>query len=890
MTEPIRILIVEDLATDLELVEGELRRGGLSYSSQHATSGVEFHAAIDVELPDIVLTDFNLPDIDGMGVVREIAARSDLIPVIIVTGSLDEETAANCIKGGATDYILKDRLFRLVPAVQAAMELRRLRLEEKRAQRELVRARDFYITLLDEFPNPVWRARPDAKCDYVNKAWLAFTGRTLDEELGEGWFDGVHPDDLATTVAAYFSAFERRMPYFAEYRLRRADGSYHRLASYGRPISGLDGTFLGYVGSAYDVQVRHDLQRKSEAHWRFLGTVLDHIDQIIYVFDDDDVIRYANETAVAARGIAPSELVGRSIRDFSTVTPEFLAEYGRAKSTREQLHCESMVLPTLSGQRRIYDFWLVPFVDPDGGRGVISAFTDVTARVDSEATRLLLMTAIEHAMEAVVITDAAGTIEYVNPAFEAATGYSPAEVVGRTPAILKSGYHDRAFYEALWSTITSGQAWVGTLVNRRKDGSTYREEASISPVPGPDGRTAHFVAVKRDLSREVELEQKLAHSQKLDAIGRLAGGIAHDFNNLLGVIGGYAELLSHSLGADHAGQERITQITRATERATALTRQLLAFGRKQVLQPRVVDLNQLLDDTSDLLRQLLREPIELEIVPSREPATVLVHQSQLEQVIFNLAVNARHAMPDGGRLRIETSIVEVEVDSSSVGDALEAGRWVRILVSDTGVGIPYEELVHIFEPFFTTRSEDGGTGLGLSTAYGIVRQSGGNIQVKSAPGRGTTFKIYLPAIDDRIETVASRGPAPPVRREITGTTVLVAEDVDLLREMICEGLEAAGMTVLEARDGEEALALSRSDGRRIDVLLTDVVMPKMSGRELGERMRAEREDLRILFMSGYTSDIIAATGVLEEGLNLLQKPFTIDTLVERIQILMGDLR
>lgn len=886
MTEPIRILMVEDLATDLELVESELRRGGLSYSARHAMSGVEFHAAIDAELPDLVLTDFNLPDIDGMDVVHEIAARSDLIPVIIVTGSLDEETAVNCIKGGATDYVLKDRLSRLVPAVEAAMELRRLRLEEQCAQSELVSARDFYITLLDEFPNPVWRARPDAKCDYVNKAWLAFTGRTLDEELGEGWFEGVHPDDIATTIASYFSAFERRMPYFAEYRLRGADGSYHWLASYGRPISGLDGTFLGYIGSAYDVQARHDLQQKSEAHWRFLGMVLDHIDQIIYVFDDDDVIRYANETAVKARGVTRAELLGRSLRDFSTVTPEFLAEYERAKSTREQLHRESMLLPTLAGQRCIYDFWLIPFVDPDGGKGVISAFTDVTSRVDSESIRLLLTTAVEHAMEAVVITDAAGTIEYVNPAFEATTGYSSAEVVGRTPRVLKSGFHDLAFYEELWSTITSGQAWMGTLVNRRKDGSTYREEASISPVPGADGAIAHFVAVKRDLSRELELEQKLAHSQKLDAVGRLAGGIAHDFNNLLGVIGGYAELLSHSLGVDHAGQERITQIRRATERATALTRQLLAFGRKQVLQPRVVDVNQLLDDTSDLLRQLLREPIELEIVRSREPATVLVDQSQMEQVIFNLAVNARHAMPDGGRLRIETSIVEV--DSSSVGDTLEPGRWVRILVSDNGVGIPYEKLVHIFEPFFTTRSGEGGTGLGLSTAYGIVRQSGGNIQVKSAPGRGTTFKIYLPAVDARVETVTQHDPTPPVRREIKGTTVLVAEDVELLREMICEGLEAAGMTVLEARDGEEALALSRSENRTIDVLLTDVVMPKMSGRELGERMRAEREDLRILFMSGYTSDIIAATGVLEEGLNLLQKPFTIDTLVERIQILMGD--
>jgi CheY-like chemotaxis protein len=326
---------------------------------------------------------------------------------------------------------------------------------------------------------------------------------------------------------------------------------------------------------------------------------------------------------------------------------------------------------------------------------------------------------------------------------------------------------------------------------------------------------------------------------------------------------------------------------KATDRATALTRQLLAFGRKQVFQPTVVDLNHLLEESRELLKQLLREPVELEISHSKEPAHVLVDRSQMEQVIFNLAANSRQAMPSGGKFSVSVARIDVDIDSSSIRDAIEPGQWVRITISDTGVGIPLDKLPQIFEPFFTTRADVGGTGLGLATVYGIVRQSGGNISVRSKPGSGTTFVIYLPATEGPVEGVAQPQTATLARRHAGGITVLVAEDVDLLREMIREGLEAAGMSVIEARDGEEALALSRSESRTIDLLLTDVVMPKMSGRELGERMRAEREGLRILFMSGYTGDIIAATGVLEEGLNLLQKPFTIDTLVERIQALVG---
>jgi PAS domain S-box-containing protein len=885
---PKKILIVEDVGSDAELIERELRRGGLELTTRHASTRDEFLRAIDAELPDVVLSDFRMPGFDGMSVVREVQARSPLTPVIIVTGSLTEEIAAECIKRGAADYVLKENLSRLVPAVRAAVEMRRLREEELRSHQEIIRARDYYLTLLEDLPIPVWRARPDAKVDYFNKAWLAWTGRTLEAELGDHWTENIHPDDLASVYATYQPAFEKRAPYYVEFRLRHADGLYRWLGSHARPMFGLGGEFAGYVGSCYDLQAVRDTEAKLQAEWNFLETILDKLDQLIYVFDARDIVTFVNGTAYSARRMTPGEIIGRSIYDFPWLTPECIAAYEQAKLTKQAVQFGELAVPTREGEQRLYDGWMIPLVNPDGTDGVISSFSDVTVRAAAEATQKLLTTAIEHAVEAVVITDPNGVIEYVNPAFETSTGYSALEAIGRNSRFLKSGVGDSAFYKDLWDTITAGEVWRGRFVNRRKDGSTFHEEASISPVRDTQERIAHFVAVKRDLSREVELEHQLAQSQKLDAIGRLAGGIAHDFNNLLGVITGYTEMLTHSLGSDHAAQERLLHIRTASDRAAALTRQLLAFGRRQVLQPTVIDLNALIAESHELLRRLLREDIEIIVTASLEPAAVRVDRSQFEQVLFNLVVNARDAMPQGGTLRIATSLVTVDEDSSSIRDAIEPGRWVRLDVRDTGAGMTREQMLHIFEPFFTTKRENEGAGLGLATAYGIVKQSGGNVVVRSEPQQGTLFRIYLPAAElVAAEAAPARGRAVSLRAKHEARTILLVEDQEMLREMIREGLEEAGMQVLEARDGEEALTLARGFAAQIDLLLTDVVMPKISGRELAETIIGERPELKMLFMSGYTSDIIAKAGELEEGFTLLQKPFTIDELLARIEKVMN---
>ena len=355
-----------------------------------------------------------------------------------------------------------------------------------------------------------------------------------------------------------------------------------------------------------------------------------------------------------------------------------------------------------------------------------------------------LLAAIDQVGESVVITALDGTITYVNPAFEAVTGYARAEVVGKNPRLLKSGVQSPEVYRTLWDTVASGKTWQGRLVNRRKDGRLYTEDATISPVRDAAGVVTSYVGVKRDITRELELEAQLRQAQRMESIGRLAGGVAHDFNNLLSVILSYTGFALTALPKGHALHEDLLEVQLAGERAAALTRQLLAFSRKQVLRPVVLDLGQVLSEMEKLLRRTLGEDIELSLVQAPELAVVRADPGQIEQVLLNLAINARDAMPHGGRLTITTGNVELDAAHAERHPGAQPGPHVMLAVSDTGVGIDEQTQTRIFEPFFTTKEPGKGTGLGLSTVHGIVQQSGGSITVTSSPGQGASFQIYLP--------------------------------------------------------------------------------------------------------------------------------------------------
>ena len=414
---------------------------------------------------------------------------------------------------------------------------------------------------------------------------------------------------------------------------------------------------------------------------------------------------------------------------------------------------------------------------------------------------------------------------------------------------------------------------------KKQDGTRIRVQLSVRASRDAQGQVEYYEAFVRDITGQRQLEAQLAQAQKMEAIGRLAGGVAHDFNNLLTVILSYSDLLLEDLPQDAATRDDIEQIRKAAQGASALTRQLLAFSRQQVLQPKIVDLNAAITGIEKLLARVLREDIQLRCALAPDAGTVKVDPGQLEQVLMNLAVNARDAMPNGGRLTIETANVDLDETYVEAHPVAAPGRYVMLAVTDSGVGMDAATQARIFEPFFTTKDAGKGTGLGLATVQGIVQQSGGFIWVYSEPNHGTCFKVYLPRLDAPVSKAEdAAGDA------MHGTeTVLVVEDMAAVRAVTCEMLKRFGFTVYDAADGITAVQIADQLTGRIDLLLTDVVMPDINGRDLASRFRKTRPELKVLFMSGYTDDAVVRHGILQEGIAYLQKPFTPKSLVRKVR-------
>jgi two-component system, cell cycle sensor histidine kinase and response regulator CckA len=485
---------------------------------------------------------------------------------------------------------------------------------------------------------------------------------------------------------------------------------------------------------------------------------------------------------------------------------------------------------------------------------------------------------LRHVVEAsptgILLVDDSGSIVLVNQSVEAMFGYDRSELLGRPVELLvpASSRPDHAAQRAAFSG--DGRAHrmgVGReLLGLRRDGSTVPLEIGLSHFDLTQGPV--ILATLTDATERRALEGRLNQAAKMEAIGRLAGGIAHDFNNLLGVITGYGELAKRGLPLDHPIQARLDQMMKAAGRAADLTRQMLAFSRKQVLHSRPLNLNVLIEDTRPILARLIGEDVEIVVRLAADLGTVMGDPTQIDQVLMNLAVNARDAMPKGGTLTIETGNVELDLEYVRRHVAGVPGAYVMLAVSDTGTGMDETTRSHIFEPFFTTKAEGEGTGLGLATVYGIVKQSGGFVWVYSEPDCGATFKIYLPRVKGAAQNEGA--PVPPEAVAAGTETVLVVEDQDPLRDMIAEILTAEGYTVLSAPDGASALDLAEAHDGTIDLLLSDVVMPGIGGRALVESLTALRPGLRALYMSGYTNGAISDRGLLPDGVVLIEKPFT----------------
>jgi two-component system cell cycle sensor histidine kinase/response regulator CckA len=535
---------------------------------------------------------------------------------------------------------------------------------------------------------------------------------------------------------------------------------------------------------------------------------------------------------------------------------------------------------------RVLDVWMTvtKLVDEAGKPiGIASTERDITERKRAEESLARLATAVEQSAESVTITDTNAKILYVNPAFEKISGYTRAEVLGQNPRLLKSGKHDAAFYRQMWDVLTRGEVWHGHFINQRQDGKLYEEEATISPIREAEGKVVNYVGVKRDVTHEMQLEEQTRQMQKMEAIGTLAGGVAHDFNNILAVIQMQADLLKAGGNLSPAQFDFAEQIDASVQRAAALTRQLLLFSRKEVLQLHDLDLNQSLSNLSKMLQRILGENIQTQFKFAPHPLFIHADAGMMDQVLMNLVINSRDAMPEGGRLVIETAIAEFDEAAVQQSPQVRPGSFVCLSVSDTGCGIPAEILPRIFEPFFTTKGVGKGTGLGLATVFGIVQQHQGWIHVYSEPGHGTTFRIYLPWLSGTTDqTIAEKLLVVPLRGG--NETILVVEDDAFLRGSVCKALSQLGYLLLEAGNAAEALAVWQLNRAEIHLLLTDLVMPgDLNGRELAERLLQEKPQLKVIYASGYSAEVAAKNFPLAEGVNFLAKPFQTFKLAQTVR-------
>jgi len=645
-----------------------------------------------------------------------------------------------------------------------------------------------------------------------------------------------------------------------------------------------------------------DSSQRTVAETLLSPSILEAIPDALVAVNQQGIIIQVNSQAEALFAYTRDELIGHPIE---MLVPE--RQRGQHHQHRAQFHERPKIRRMgsgldLYGRRRDgsefpVEISLSPVVTANGTI-VLSVIRDISDRkrieeelrraneeLDRRKNRELrdsqnrLALIVDSSQDAIIGKNLDGIVTHWNKGAEHMYGYSAQEMIGSSITLLSPPEREGEIPNILKRIRAGERIEYFDTVRKTKDNRTLNVSLSVSPIHDTEGNVVGASTIARDITAQKKVEDQLRQSQKMEAVGRLAGGVAHDFNNLLGIVTACTELLSSRV--DREGGEYIDNIREAAKRGASLTRQLLAFSRKQQVQAQVLDLNERLDQVTKLLRPLMGDDVEVVLRPKAGTAIVEVDPGQLDQVVLNLAVNSRDAMPRGGRLIIETGVFDFDESFAREHPSMAAGRYVMLAISDNGVGMNEATRSRIFEPFFTTKETGKGTGLGLATVYGIVKQSGGHIWVYSEPERGTTFKIYLPCADYKLAADGeTKADALPPRRE--GLTILLAEDDAIMRRLTRKLLEEHGYAVLEAVDGESALKVVSADHTRVDLTLTDVVMKGMSGPELVLRLIELRPEMKVVYMSGYTGELLANQGV-ETGIRLLEKPFTRASLLKTIE-------
>jgi PAS domain S-box-containing protein len=768
MGELLRVLLVEDSPEDVALVLRTLRLGGYHIESERVESATELTAALDRQSWDIIICDYKLPSFSGLEALRMLRERDQDTPFIFVSGSLGEDAAVSALKQGAQDYLLKDKLKRLVPAVEReireARERAWFRAERARNESALRASETKFRALIENSSDGIFLLNNDGRIAFCSSSVARILGYKPEELVGCPVNVLFHPDDREKAEAGFLDCITGNANFVTcRVRVRHKDNSW-------RITDGVCSNLLNAEGI-------HGL-----------------------------VVNFRDVTASAAAEIALLKSEERFAKAF-TASP----------------------LPT-----------------------IISTLAE------------------KHFLNA-------------NPAFLKMSGYESSEVIGHTADEL-SLWVDPHARETIAKSLEHSPPVEPVQTKFRTKSGEIRDVVLVADIIELDSVPC-LLGIAQDVTETKRLEAKFLQAQKMEAIGRLAGGIAHDFNNLLMIMGCSADLLQKSKGDSVKVDKYATQITEAVERASRLTLQLLAFSRQQVIKPSVQDLNRIIHELVKMMSRLLGEDVKVELNLESGLGSVEVDRGQIEQVIMNLAVNARDAMPDGGKLTVTTANIDMDSGHPHLQESgLASGSYVMLSVADNGVGMNAETQSHMFEPFFTSKELGKGTGLGLATVYGIVKQSNGALWVYSEPGKGTDFHIYLPRV--RKQFVATSGVEET--GALDGTeTILLAEDDDSLRHLFVDYLRSKGYRVIEAVDGPNALHASEEEKGLIHALVTDMIMPGFGGHKLAELLLARRPNIPVIFLSGYT-DRTANIHEFKFPSSFLQKPFRLDALARTVRTALKD--
>ncbi len=776
--------------------------------------------------------------------------------------------------------------------------------EKKRLEAELKKVQDRYRSLVETAQDIIVETDSAGRYTFVNPVTVRIMGYSEDELIGKRYLDLVDPEfrDLAKDFyerqvreSQEFTYLE--VPYLSRDGKRLWLGSLNRLIIEGGKVKGAQCVSRDITERKIAEDALKERESKYRELYRMVRLMCDNSPDMIWAKDLEGRFIFAN------KAICENLLCARDTEEPVGKTDMYFAERQRREHPENPawhtfgevcIDSDAVILEervprrfnefgNVRGKFLYLDVYKAPMLDEQGTMiGVVGSARDVTEDKRREEERSRLVTAINQTADTIVITDPRGVIQFVNPAFEKTTGYSKEEAIGKRPSILKSGKHDNEFYRKLWNTLRSKKVWTGHFVNKKKDGTLYEEDATITPVKDASGRVVSYVAVKRDVTKESMLQKQLLHAQKMEALGTLAGGIAHDLNNVLQVILGYCQLMKTKL-TDETILKPLLAIAASARRAGDLVGRVLTFSRKIDHEPKAIDLNEEIKRIHELLVRSIPKMVEIKLELSDDLHPIFADSLQLEQLLMNLAVNAAHAMPDGGTLTIRTENVSLGEDFCAEHLQATPGDYVLLKVRDTGYGIDQEIISRIFEPFFTTKKLGEGTGLGLSIVHGIVSSHGGFIECESERGVGTTFYVYFPIAVTFDSEISVQEPSI----NLSGNeTILLVDDEEELVTLASEAFAGYGYKLLTARTGEEALRLYREHNHDTDLVVLDLVMPGMGGRQCLQELRKINPEVRILVASGFATEETVRQVIKLGATGFIKKPFEFEELLAEIRSIL----